>query len=236
MAGVAPKAPGVPPLLQFGDPTTLVTADIFAGIGSIVNEFIPQWGIQSASTGALIILPTTPAIAQFTTPVSTALALAGIAGLDVPLAPVFASTASFEYAKDWRIADYQVEQGSFENYDKVELPFDVKVTLVNDDPTPLRQTFLATIDGMARSFDLYNVLTPEKVYLNCSVAHYDYKKTARSGVSMLIVDVWFQEIRETALTTFLNTAIPGISDQAGLGAVTSSSPPAGLIGSLGGIS
>ena len=34
---------------------------------------------------------------------------------------------SFGYKQDWKISTYPVEQGSFQSYDKVQLPFEVRM-------------------------------------------------------------------------------------------------------------
>ena len=37
------------------------------------------------------------------------------------------SIVDFDFKQDWPISDYQVEDGGFQSYDKVQLPFDVRV-------------------------------------------------------------------------------------------------------------
>lgn len=108
---------------------------------------------------------------------------------------------SFSYKQDWTIADYQVEQGAFESYDKVERPFDVRVRYSAGGDDANRQALLDSIAAIADDLNFYDVATPEQVYQSANVAHYDYTRTSVNGVGLLVVDVWLLEVRETGTGT-----------------------------------
>ena len=84
--------------------------------------------------------------------------------------------------------------------------------------------FLAAIEAAAASLALYNVVTPEKTYLNANIEHYDYRRTSRNGVGLLMVDVGLVEIRQVATTTFTQTAQPSGADQVNSGTVQATTP------------
>jgi hypothetical protein len=134
------------------------------------------------------------------------------------------SVASFEYKQDWPISDYPVEEGGFQSYDKVQLPFDVRVRFVSGGSEFDRQSLLDSVDAAANTLDLYDVLTPEALYESCSITHYDYQRTAVNGVGMIVVDVWLVQIRVTSTATFTNTQSPGTAGQQGLGNVQTQQP------------
>ncbi len=111
------------------------------------------------------------------------------------------SVVSFSYKQDWAIADYQVEQGGFESYDKVERPFDVRVRYSAGGDDANRLALLNSIAAIADDLNFYDVATPEKTYQSANVQHYDYARTSVNGVACLTVDVWLLEVRETGTAT-----------------------------------
>lgn len=110
-----------------------------------------------------------------------------------------------EYRQDWTIADYPIEQGGFQSYDKVNTPFDVRVTYSCGGSTDHRTAFLQSIADIAGSIDLYDAVTPEQVYENVNVLHYDYNRTATNGLGLMTVRIYLQEIRQSAQAAFSNT-------------------------------
>lgn len=105
------------------------------------------------------------------------------------------TAAAFNFRREWAVADYPIEQGGFKSYDKVDLPFEPRVTLVTGGQLENRQAFLSAIDRLAKTLDLVDVVTPEIVYSSVNIQHYDYRRTSRNGVGLLAVDVWLLEIR-----------------------------------------
>lgn len=100
---------------------------------------------------------------------------------------------SFKQA--WVLANYPIERGAFESYDKVQTPFDARVRFTSGGNQQTRATLLASIGAIAGDMNLYDVVTPERVYLNCNVFTQGYERSSRSGVGLLSVDVFLQEIR-----------------------------------------
>ena len=82
-----------------------------------------------------------------------------------------------------------------------------------------RQAFLASIDAVMNTTDLYDVVTPEQVYVGYNFTHRDFKRTADRGAGMIIIDVTFQEIRSSQAAAFSNTQQPGSAGQQGVGNV-----------------
>ena len=126
------------------------------------------------------------------------------------------SVVSFEFNQDYRISDYQVEQGAFETYNKVQDPFDVKVRYSAGGSALNRQAFQVSVDAIMPSLDIFDVVTPEKVFLSVNPTHQNLRRTANNGVGLLQIDVWCEQVRVTAQTQFTNTQSPnGQSPQNG---------------------
>lgn len=130
------------------------------------------------------------------------------------------SVISMEYKQDWALATYPVEQGAFESYDKVSQPFDTRVRFSMGGSLFDRQQFLESIEAIAGTLDLYDVLTPERLYRSVNITHYDYKRTARNGVGLLQVDIHLTEVRVTAAPAFSNTQSATGNDEKNNGPIT----------------
>lgn len=126
------------------------------------------------------------------------------------------SVIDFSYKQEWTISDYPVEQGGFLSYDKVSTPYDVRIRFSTGGSEADRQDFLDSIAAVAGSLQLFDVVTPEEIYTNANIFHYDYRRTSQNGVGLIVVDIWLVEIRTTATAAFSNTQSPsGASPVAG---------------------
>jgi len=150
MANV-PNVPGVPALNTYStNNIELLTADA----ALVVNAFLPTWGIYY--NGFPVIWPATIAssvIGSVLAPIGQVASLLGIPNL----LPVFASTIEFDFDQEWTIGDYPVEQGSFQSYDKVQLPFECRVRMACGGPTSQRTAFLNSIFAIAGGSPLGSV-------------------------------------------------------------------------------
>lgn len=118
------------------------------------------------------------------------------------------NVVNFEYKQEWTVADYPMEQGAFESYDKVDTPFSARITFSSGGSFRNRQHLLASIDQVAGDLKKYDVVTPEKTYTSVNIMHYDYRRTAVNGAGLITVAVWLTEIRENATVATTDTAAP----------------------------
>ncbi len=164
--------PGVPNLIRLATaqlPLPVAALADAVGIGAMFGE---QWGLFPQGSGAPIVGD---------------------------------SVVAFGYARDYEVSDYPIELGGFTSYNKVAQPYSVHLEITigmgNNqflgaiDGTSIRREFLAALDAAEASTDLYYAITPERTYQNLNVVHASYRRSARSGVSLIHVDVWCQEIR-----------------------------------------
>lgn len=139
-----PNAPGVPPLNSYSDSSVqLLSADALLAVSLV----LPQgWGIFFQ--GLPVILPASVATQVITSALAPVAQVASLLGLP-NLLPVFASTIEFDFDQEWAIADYPIESGGFFSYDKVQLPFDIRVKLASGGTVTQRQAFLNSIFAIA---------------------------------------------------------------------------------------
>lgn len=118
------------------------------------------------------------------------------------------SVLDVAFRQEYRISTAPQEQGAFVSYDKVQLPFDGRVTFAQSGEPGDRQAFLQQILTAAASLDLVSLVMPEITYLSVNIIHHDFRRTARAGVQLLAVDVWVQQVRVTGTAAYTNTQQP----------------------------
>ena len=116
------------------------------------------------------------------------------------------SVVSFEFRQGYTISNFQVEKGGFESYNKVQRPFDVRLRFATGDTVQSRTELLASAQAACASLDLMDAVTPEKVYESVNPISFDYRRTAVNGVGLIIVDIFCEQVRATASSTFTNAA------------------------------
>jgi hypothetical protein len=204
-----PNVPGVPPVPR--DPQAPIAENIILAVSDaiiIAKLFIaPQWGLfNDDGTNALNV----------------------------------SSTVSVEMRGDAAVTTAPQEAGGFVSYNKVQVPQMIRMTFSVSNgsflppggaqlatiaglgsffPTP--DDLLATLEGLRDQPILLTAVTPNAVYPNVTVMHYEYRRTAQSNATKLDVDVWVQEIRLPGTAQFDkdNTESPSSPDPVNGGTV-----------------
>lgn len=146
---------------------------------------------------------------------------------DLNAAPIPVDTISaFEIVLDARISDYPVEQGGFASYNKVQTPFEVRVLITRGGTVEQRQETLAAIQAAWQSTDLFDVVTPECVYLDVNVVGVRQQRAADRGNGLMALEVVLRKVRQTATLAFTDTKEPTGEDAVNQGSVQATATPA----------
>jgi len=119
---------------------------------------------------------------------------------------VASSFATLDYAHDYRISNYQQEQGAFASYNKVQQPFIAKVGFLVGGDAGTRSAFLNQAEQVCATLDLVTIITPEIPYLNANPVHVSYRRTAKNGVTLILVEIDLEEVRLITSAALSNTA------------------------------
>lgn len=114
--------------------------------------------------------------------------------------------AAFEFQREYRISDYPIEEGSFESFNKVTLPYDIRVIMTKGGSRADRKAFLDAVDLALASLDPYTIVTPERVFANANLVRQGYRREATSGASLLSVELHAVEIRNRVSVQFVASA------------------------------
>lgn len=125
------------------------------------------------------------------------------------IAIIFAdNVVDLSFKQDFSISNYPIEQGGFESYDKVASPFEVRVRFSSGGSLLERQSLLKSVNVVDNSLELFDIVTPEAVYIGVNMMHFDYQRAADRGAGMIVIDTWWMEVREAAQAAFSNTKAP----------------------------
>lgn len=194
-----PRSQGVPSVFRQLGAAENTIATVVADVASIARLFEgPQWGIFDQA-GAPVLLGD--------------------------------SVVALDFRQDYRVSDYPIEEGGFASYNKVQQPFDIRVSFAVSGQQSLissllsggalgslisgispnisaRSGFLTDLNMALKSLYLFSVVTPEMTYDSVNLTHCDYRRESRRGVTLLVIDVWCQEIRVAARGTYSGTKDP----------------------------
>lgn len=218
-----PQLPGVPALARGNNAK-------FAGAAlNIVGQLLPldlfgtTWGIVKSNSA-----PTTSAtkanfFQNLFAGASSKLATKGT----VLLRPD--SFIDFEYRKDQKIPTYPMQDGAFQSYNKVALPFDIRLTVTCSGNGKMKKgPFLEAVNNLLNGLDLVDIVTPDATYKSCNLIHVDYRRDATNGATIIIAQLWFQWVRIVSKST-TNTAAPSGTPSTPLGQVSPVSSIGGAI-------
>lgn len=135
------------------------------------------------------------------------------------------SVHDLTYRREWAISDFLVEGGAFESYDKVALPFDIRIRF-NAGSAASRAALLGSLNAIAPTTGTYDVVTPDAVYNSVTVSHMDYHRSSNRGLGLLSVEVWFLWVNQQSSLANApgNTASPSGATPAPGGTVQPTAP------------
>ena len=116
-------------------------------------------------------------------------------------AVTFTSFVDIDLRNEGQALSYPIEEGSFANYNKVDMPLDVRVTLATQGTDDEFNTILITLDIYKREAKMLYVITPSRLYENMTLEMYSYKRTREAGAGMLTVELALVEVREVETQT-----------------------------------
>lgn len=129
------------------------------------------------------------------------------------------SISAIGYDAEYRVADFPIEEGGFESYDKVALPFQNRVVMTKGGTLEQRRAFLRAVEELRGDLELYNVVTPEWTYLNVNIVRVSVDRNREQGAGLITVELQLQEIRQNATASFTQTRDPASATPVNNGSV-----------------
>lgn len=110
----------------------------------------------------------------------------------------FTSFISLDVRNEGKALSYPIELGSFANYNKVQSPLDIRVSLAIQGTETEFQDAILRLNKFQKEAEKLYVVTHGKIYENMTLESYSYTRKADRGAYLLIVDLDLVEVREVA--------------------------------------
>ncbi|MDR2077041.1 MAG: hypothetical protein LBP61_08975 [Desulfovibrio sp.] len=119
----------------------------------------------------------------------------------------FTSFLDVDIKNDGQALSYPVELGGFANYNKVESPLEIRVTLAAQGSESDFEYILFQLEDYKREAVKLVVVTPSALHGSMTLESYSYKRGRESGAGLLAVELSLIEVREveTQVTTTVIT-------------------------------
>lgn len=94
-----------------------------------------------------------------------------------------------------------VEKGGFASFYKTNSPETVSLVFSFSADDARQNNALDKIRERKENYDLISILTPTHLYENMTILSYSYNRTNTDGMTMLVLQVDFQQIKQVAVNT-----------------------------------
>ena len=136
------------------------------------------------------------------------------------------SVIAFENATDYTISNFPVEGGKFESYNKVQVPYNLRIVVTKSGKDIDRMNFQKALDDLCASTDFFTVVTSDKTYSPVNPIGYNFQRNAQQGLSMLTVEIRCMQVRVDTAIAFSNSKEPSGAATVNDGPVQTTAPPA----------
>lgn len=94
-----------------------------------------------------------------------------------------------------------IEKGGFASFYKTNSPETVSLVFSFSADDAKQNNALDKIRERKENYDLISILTPTHLYENMTIVSYSYNRTNTDGMTMLVLQVDFQQIKQVAVNT-----------------------------------
>lgn len=94
-----------------------------------------------------------------------------------------------------------IEKGGFASFYKTNSPETVSLVFSFSADDARQNKALDKIRERKENYDLISILTPTHLYENMTIVSYSYNRTNTDGMTMLVLQVDFQQIKQVAVNT-----------------------------------
>jgi len=125
---------------------------------------------------------------------------------------------------DSKIADYPIEDGGFQSYNKVAMPTEGRIAITKGGAYSDRQAFISAIHALRTGLTLYSLVMPESHQPNMNVLGVRYDRSNGNGNQLITAELHLREVRTGAAAAFSNTVDPTSSAPQSTGSVQAQTP------------
>lgn len=94
-----------------------------------------------------------------------------------------------------------IEKGNFASFYKTNSPDTISLVFSFNSDDARQNAALDKIEERKKSYELISILTPTHLYEDMTILTYSYSRTNSDGMTMLVLQVDFQKVKQVAINT-----------------------------------
>lgn len=111
------------------------------------------------------------------------------------------SVLEMNYTGESEATSEPIEKGNFASFYKTNSPDTISIVFSFNSDDARQNAALDKIEERKKGYELISILTPTHLYEDMTILTYSYSRTNTDGMTLLVLQVDFQKIKQVAVNT-----------------------------------
>ena len=111
------------------------------------------------------------------------------------------SVLEMNYTSESEATSEPIEKGNFASFYKTNSPDTISIAFSFNSDDARQNAALDKIEERKKGYELISILTPTHLYEDMTILTYSYSRTNSDGMTLLVLQVDFQKIKQVAVNT-----------------------------------
>lgn len=111
------------------------------------------------------------------------------------------SVLEMNYTSESEATSEPIEKGNFASFYKTNSPDTISIVFSFNSDDARQNAALDKIEERKKGYELISILTPTHLYEDMTILMYSYSRTNSDGMTLLVLQVDFQKIKQVAVNT-----------------------------------
>lgn len=111
------------------------------------------------------------------------------------------SVLEMNYTGESEATSEPIEKGNFASFYKTNSPDTISIVFSFNSDDARQNAALDKIEERKKGYELISILTPTHLYEDMTILTYSYSRTNSDGMTLLVLQVDFQKIKQVAVNT-----------------------------------
>lgn len=111
------------------------------------------------------------------------------------------SVLEMNYTSESEATSEPIEKGNFASFYKTNSPDTISLVFSFNSDDARQNAALDKIEARKKGYELISILTPTHLYEDMTILTYSYSRTNSDGMTLLVLQVDFQKVKQVAVNT-----------------------------------
>ena len=111
------------------------------------------------------------------------------------------SVLEMNYTGESEATSEPIEKGNFASFYKTNSPDTISIVFSFNSDDARQNAALDKIEERKKGYELISILTPTHLYEDMTITTYSYSRTNSDGMTLLVLQVDFQKVKQVAVNT-----------------------------------